>query len=180
MVCFQSIPYRVILTSAASNYTSALFDLEKDENFNLIDYPSDLEDNSLSVITVAESSNLLLFVYVYQPCAAMRTHVATSINISRVVDGKVDFINYKLHLVDQTGVLQKYVVEGITTVNSSFVRCYEISSIYRVYDYNIDSELEDTNGNRKLYKKTRFGCRRCGYRSSRFKTWRNFSSDCSS
>lgn len=73
-------------TDASTTYTDVLTDLKKDENFDIGDYPSKADDHSLSVITIAESKNLQVFVYVYQPSYKENVLNATSINISTTID----------------------------------------------------------------------------------------------
>ena len=48
-------------------YSDVLTDLQTDENFDVNNYPVNIEDYSLQVIQIAESVNGELFVYVYQP-----------------------------------------------------------------------------------------------------------------
>ena len=127
-------------------YSNVLDDLKKDSSFDETKYPVVADNYTLSVITVAESENLQLFVYVYQPSYGHKTLVASSINISTDINNKLQFTNYKLSLLSQEGVFQKYVVDGLI-VNSDDVRYYEISSILRIWDSTIDKGLESTNDN---------------------------------
>lgn len=132
--------------STAITYSNVLDDLKADSNFDETAYPAISDDYSLSVITVAESENLQLFVYVYQSSYGSKTLVASSINISRDINNKLNFQNYRLSLISQNGVFQKYVVNDLI-VNSDDVRYYEISSIFRVWDSTIDQGLEPVNDN---------------------------------
>ncbi len=127
-------------------YTSPLEDLEKNEKFDKSLYPIKANDYSLSVITVAESENLQLFVYVYQPSYSVKSLIASSINISCELHNRLSFKNYKMVLLSQDGVFQKYAVDGLI-VNSDEIRYYEISSIFRVWDSTIDQGIEATNDN---------------------------------
>lgn len=113
--------------SVKTEYTDVLDDLEKVDSFNVANYPEKSDDYTMSVITVAESTNFELFVYVYQPSAAF---VATSINLSPFRYAKA-YDNYKLSLLNSNGVFYKYRVEGFKIFNSP-TRYYEISSIFRV------------------------------------------------
>ena len=124
-------------------YSNVLDDLQKDPDFDPIDYPAKADDFSLQVIQLAEGDNGELFVYVYQPSAKFTPLVATSINISQE-HKDIKFYNYTLTLLNQKGVLQKYIVDDFTVKKDSN-RYYEITSIYRKpID---DSEKVVDNGN---------------------------------
>lgn len=127
-------------------YSNVLDDLKKDKNFDETLYPVVADNYTLSVITVAESENLQLFVYVYQPSYGHKTLVASSINISVGTHTKLQYDNYDLNLVSQNGVFQKYVVTDLI-VSTDEVNCYEISSIFRVWDSTIDDELDKVTEN---------------------------------
>ena len=144
------VPLSAYLTSHAEStaitYSNVLDDLNADSNFDETAFPVVSDNYSLSVITISESVNLQLFVYVYQPSFGSKTLVASSINISREINNKLSYKNYKLNLLSQDGVFQKYVVNDLI-VNSDDVRYYEISSIFRVWDSTIDQGLEPVNDN---------------------------------
>lgn len=127
-------------------YSDVLVDLQKDENFDVENYPVNLEDYSLQVIQVAESVNDELFVYVYQPSGEQIDLQATSINISTTINEDLSFTNYKLSLLNSNNTLYKYKVENFTVTDSS-IRYYEISSIYRPYNEFFDSDLEIVGDN---------------------------------
>ncbi len=127
-------------------YTNVLDDLKKDENFNETLYPVIENNYKLEVITISESVDKELFVYVYQPNPEHGKYVASSINISATDDNSLDIMNYPLTLVNYDGVFQKYLVMGVTLPTSG-TRYYEVISIYRVFDENIDEGLSDDNDN---------------------------------
>ncbi len=68
--------------AAETGYTGALEDLQKDENFNVEEYPDNAKDYSIQVIQIAESTAGELFIYTYQPCQKSRYIVATEINMA--------------------------------------------------------------------------------------------------
>ena len=68
--------------AAETDYTDALEDLQKDENFNVEEYPDNAKDYSIQVIQIAESTAGELFIYTYQPCQKSRYIVATEINMA--------------------------------------------------------------------------------------------------
>ena len=118
-------------------YTNAYNDLNASGAFKPEDYPqlskSDAGYYSLSVITIAESENGELFVYVYQPCADAEEPLATSINISTSVRTKNKFKNYTLTYINSYSVFYKYKVDSLT-VSSDAERHYEIPSIFRAWN----------------------------------------------
>lgn len=117
-------------------YSDVLEDLQDNESFNPDEYEIDQNDFSLNFITLAESSDREVFVYVYQPCTS-RGIVATTINLSTGIHKNLSYKNYKLKLINQRGVFYKYLVEDLA-VSDEEIRYYEISSIYRKWDGNLD------------------------------------------
>ena len=123
--------------AAETGYTGALEDLQKDENFNVSDYPDKADDYSIHVIQIAESTGGELFIYTYQPCQKTRYLVATEINMA--LSESVDRTRlYGLTLLSGDGVLCKYKVNDITINSAIETRYYNITSIYRTYDREID------------------------------------------
>lgn len=124
-------------------YSDVLEDLQKDENFNADDYPLVLTDYSLKFITIAESFDKELFVYVYQPYSPNSELRATSINISLGYRlGKPE--NYSLKFVNSNGVFSKYLVKGLT-ISSESVRYYEVVSIFRNWNDKYDKVSDNGN-----------------------------------
>jgi len=119
-------------TEGNITYTDVLQDLQKDVTFDTSKYPADTTNNGLSVVTLAESVNNELFVYVYSPAG----HEATSVNIATDKDN-LRFTNYQLQLVDKSSVFGKYKVYGFT-VASDAERYYELSGIYRAFIDGVD------------------------------------------
>ena len=124
-----------------TSYSNVLEDLEKDGSFNAVDYSVVVNDASLSIISIAESVNQELFVYVYQPG---ETFVASSINISTTVNKDLSYKNYDLHLLNSSGVFFKYKVVNFQ-VSDDEIRYYDISSIFRPFDKFIDFEINIDN-----------------------------------
>lgn len=137
--------------------TDVLEDLEKSPHFIKEDYKSDIIDSSLSVITIAESVNGYLYIYVYQPSNENLGLRATSINISTTIGSDLNYTNYLLEYVNHTQVWYKYIVtELVDNVETPVLftnpaltidRVYEISGIYREFDTTIDSTVSDDNDN---------------------------------
>lgn len=129
--------------AAETGYTGALEDLQKDENFNVEEYPDNARDYSIKVIQIAESTAGELFIYTYQPCQKSRYIVATEINMSLTesVDGTR---LYSLTLLSCDGVLCKYKVDNFVMVED-IIRYYNITSIYRKWIKDIDEETGNDN-----------------------------------
>lgn len=134
----------VAVYAQTNGYSEVLYDLEKSENFYMSDYPARQGDYSLNVITLAESEDNELFVYVYQPSGEGKNLRASSINISLGTGDDLSYKNYKLKFIDSEDVFYKYAVEGLT-VSLLPKRYYSISSIFRPFDESIDKQAEDGN-----------------------------------
>lgn len=135
----------VAFAAEGTDYSDVLDDLSKDENFSTEHYPSVVDDYSLKVIQIAESSDNELFVYVYQPSGEQKNLVASSINIALVPRENIsDVRNYKLRLLNSDGVFYKYLVEGLT-VSSATTKYYTISNILRPWNGDIDPPAEGGN-----------------------------------
>ena len=124
--------------------TGALEDLSRDTSFNQDNYPTKTDDYSLQIIQLAESVDKELFVYVYQPSGKAKDFNASSINISTTINDDISYYNYKLELLNSSGVFYKYKVAGLTVKDES-VRYYAISSIYRPFDESIDKQASGGN-----------------------------------
>lgn len=133
-------------TNAETTYSDVLEDLQKDETFNATKYPVNEKDYSMELITIAEGKHTEIFVYVYQPSYITTSYVATSINISTTVNAQLNYVNYKLRLINTNGVFQKYAIENLY-VNADNIRFYDISSIFREYNDVTDKPWGSTNEN---------------------------------
>lgn len=122
-------------------YSNVLTDLQKDENFNVEDYPVKSDDYSLDIIQIAETTGCELLIYVYQPSEKLK---ATSINISTGINDNKYYINYKLTYLNSDSVFYKYKVENFK-IKEDVVRYYDISSIFRNFDEKIDKNTENDN-----------------------------------
>lgn len=129
--------------ATVSGYTEAIADLQTDSKFYAEDYPSKVTDYSIQVIQIAESVNGELFVYTYQPSQMTKYLVATDINMS--LNESVDGTKlYGLTLLSCNGVFCKYKVNKIT-VSKQVTRYYNITSIYREWDEEIDKGTGNDN-----------------------------------
>lgn len=139
-------PATAFAATNETKYTGVMQDLRKDSDFLFNDglYPAVADDYSLQVIQIAESVDKELFVYVYQPSGETKPLAATSINISTGINGNLSYKNYKLTAIDTQGVFGKYLVDDFT-VKSDTVRYYDISSVFRKWDKDIDNAPTDDN-----------------------------------
>lgn len=127
-------------------YSSPVDDLKSDSNFDESLYPANEKDYSLQVVQIAESTDGELLVYVYQPSNGVKDYTATSINISTAINDSLYYKNYKMELLSKDGVFCKYKVSDFT-VKEDVLRYYDISSIFRKYDKDVDAGLSETNEN---------------------------------
>ena len=134
----------LVARAESITYSGVMDDLKKDTSFNPGNYPSKADDYSLQIIQLAESVNKELFVYVYQPSGKAKNFKASSINISTTINDSISYLNYKLELLNSSGVFYKYKVSGLTVKDES-VRYYAISSIYRPFDESIDKQASGGN-----------------------------------
>ena len=135
--------------SEATVYSNAINDLRRSTSFDEGLYPglrsSHEKYYSLEVITIAESEDDELFVYVYQPSGQAGDLRAASIDISTSERTDKSFTNYKLTYLNSHGVFFKYKVEGLK-VSSAATRYYEISDILRPWSLSYGDE-EPGGGN---------------------------------
>ena len=141
-IMLSLVPASVVFAEDAV-YSDVLADLQKDESFDVSNYPIDNTDYLLHLFQVTESTDKELLVYVYQPCVE-KDFRASSINISREVEDNISYRNYPLQYLNHSGTLYKYKVSDFE-VYSSAVRYYNITQIMRPFDSNIDSDPGNNN-----------------------------------
>lgn len=149
LICAVLYPFCLaqgISYAAEKPYSNVLDDLKKDTSFDMSYYPDNADDNSLQVITVAESEDDELFVYVYQPSAKTRSLTATYINIADDDEhvSSFEYDQYSLSLLNREGVFAKYLVEGLT-VKQDPTRYYYISNILRPWVKGLDEDAPGDN-----------------------------------
>ena len=132
-----------VRANAATQYSGALDDLEKDETFDAAQYPVKADDYSLQVIQIAEGNKGELFVYVYQPSNGNKEYRASYINMSLQdrTNRSPDYRLYSLTWLGSDGVFSKYKVNDIV-VSDDLYRYYNIATIYRVFDDTVDDPSE--------------------------------------
>ena len=164
LLAMTIISGRGIISALAdtSGYTDVLTDLKTDGEFNINEYPDKVDDYSIQVIQIAESTGRALFVYTYQPCQKTTYLIATQINMSLtdkiggIVGNGTELTDrdkpqlYDLTLISCNGVFCKYKVNDFT-VSSAEIRNYNISSIYRSWIKGIDGETGNDNTINSVY-----------------------------
>lgn len=141
---FMAVQTPLIARAESIEYSEVLDDLKKDSSFQESNYPERPTDYSLNIIQIAESVNKELFVYVYQPSGERKNFTASSINISTTINDAISFMNYKLDLLNSSGVFYKYKVRDFV-VKDEPTRYYAITSIYRPFDESIDAGTGNDN-----------------------------------
>ena len=134
----------LVARAESITYSGVMEDLKKDTSFKPENYPTKTDDYSLKIIQLAESVDKELFVYVYQPSGKAKNFKVSSINISTTINDSISYLNYRLELLNSSGVFYKYKVKGLTVKDES-VRYYAISSIYRPFDESIDKQASGGN-----------------------------------
>lgn len=143
-IALSAMPSIAYAEESKVTYSGVLDDLKKDNSFDESFYPVVADDYSLKMIQIAESVNGELFLYVYQPSGQAKNLKASSINISTTVNDAISFRNYKVRLLNSSGVFYKYLVQDFAVLSEP-TRYYAISSIYRPFDETIDTQAGNDN-----------------------------------
>lgn len=147
LVCSGALNTRAVAFAATdeneSDGTDILKDLYTDSDFDINDYPIIEDDYKLTVVQLAESKQGELLLYVYQPCASVRKLYATSINMSLQDRGdkNATWDIYELELLSVYDVFAKYRVADFE-LKADEERYYNIASIFRIWQKDIDEGLE--------------------------------------
>lgn len=138
------LTYRVYaVVRPMSKDTDVIDDLSIDPEFNLLDYPANDTDYSLKVIQFAEGETGDLYLYVYQPAAASKEILATSVNISDT-GNPTGLRECELTLVDSEGVFQKYRIETMYR-GVNLIRKYLIVSLFRDFDPSLGDQTSGSH-----------------------------------
>ena len=127
---------RIAFAADETIYSDVLEDLQKDETFDLSQYPENVTDYSLNLFQIAESNDKELFVYIYQPSGDKIT--ASEIRLSTSIEQNFSAKDYPLKLLSRSGTLCKYLVEGLTVLDD-VVRYYEIVQVVRPWDAALET-----------------------------------------
>ena len=135
--------FAVRANAATVQYSSALEDLEKDENFDAAQYPEIEGSADIKVVHIAEGADGELLVYTYQPGNRSNHRKARYINMSlqTASDKDLQYKLYSLTWLNSDGVFDKYVVNGFLITNEPY-RNYTIASVYRIYDDTVDASSD--------------------------------------
>lgn len=143
VIALTCVPIGALTLYADNEYSDVLQDLRKDNTFDIEDYPTNATDYSINVIQIAESTNGELLIYTYQPSVNSMI-VASSINISTGINDNVQYRNYKLTQLSRNKQFVKYLVQDFA-VKSDALRYYDIPSIFRVWQSDIDKPASGDN-----------------------------------
>ncbi len=133
-----------VALAADVEYSDVLDDLKVDSSFSADNYPSKIDDYSISLITIAEGKNNDVYAYVYQPSGKVKDYKASSINVSTSINDAISYYNYKLEFCNSYGVFYKYKITDLTVTQDN-IRYYNITSIYRPFDEQVDEQASGGN-----------------------------------
>ncbi len=152
-------------SSATIEYSNVLDDLKKDKNFDSSIYPAYTYEEILSlsktdptkvpplmdVISMAESEQKELFLYVYNPTRDDLGMSATQVSMyyGHAKNPK-EFTPklYDLRLLSSSGVFDKYLVKGYE-VTADAERYYNVVELSRPFNLEIDESIENGTTNDK-------------------------------
>ena len=130
-------PVKIAYAADTVSSSNVLDDLSSDSKFSAENYLSNQSDYSLQIITIAESKDNELLLYVYQP-ATRQDFRANYISMSTTLNNSINPDIYSLSYCNHSGTLYKYKVNDFV-VSSGEVRFYEIYSIFRPFVEGIDT-----------------------------------------
>lgn len=133
-----------IAFAAETQYTDVLDDLKVDSSFSADNYPSKIDDYSISLITLAEGKNNDVYAYVYQPSGGIKDYKASSINVSTSINDAISYKNYKLEFCNSNDVFYKYKITDLAVTQDN-IRYYNITSIFRPFDEQVDKQASGDN-----------------------------------
>lgn len=127
-------------------YSNVLDDLQKDESFDIEDYPMDTDDHELRFVQLAESADDELLVYVYNPSWQSTQLTATKISMYYSTQPKPgDFTPtiLDLTLLSEKDGFSKYKVDR-WKVSEDVGRYYHVIGLYRAYNEDYDDTPDET------------------------------------
>ena len=124
--------------------SNVLDDLSNDTSFSQYNYPINEADNTIEIISIAESWNNELLIYTYQPNVS-KNYRANYISMSTTINDSINPAIYELTYCNSNGTLVKYVVDDFTVSSQDEVRYYEIYSIFRPFDETVDDSADNDN-----------------------------------
>ncbi len=123
------VPSGIAFAASETIYTGVIEDLQKDETFDVAQFPVNNNPKKvMDVIQVAESNAGELFLYVYQP--QQDKYIPTEARISQTVGDNLSPKDCKLTLLSREGTLAKYKVEELQ-IKPDAVRYYFILQLAR-------------------------------------------------
>ena len=150
-----SLPAMTVQAETTSA-SSVMDDLKTDAAFSEESYPSmTLEEMKaagqaeLEIIKIGESIDDQLYIYVYQPTDATKEIEASYLKIAQT-ESESSARVCPLKLVSTEGVFDKYLVDEFSVMSTLSQRYYQITSIFRPFDKDLDAETGNDNTNSNI------------------------------
>lgn len=143
-IFFTAPDLNQIAFAADVQYSDVLDDLKIDPSFSVENYSSKIDDYSISLITLAEGKSNDVYAYVYQPSGSVKDYKASSINVSTSINDAISYKNYKLEFCNSNAVFYKYKITDLTVTQDN-IRYYNITSIFRPFDEQVDKQATGDN-----------------------------------
>lgn len=134
--------------------SSVILDLEKSDNFDIKNYPENIKDVSIDVITVAFDNQLNLYLYTYAPAAQYYDLTAQKASMYFSFTDTHEDINFKLYsldLISSNGVFSKYQVRNFKVLADK-MKYINISAIFRKPIPYVDKVIENGTTDYKAFE----------------------------
>ena len=143
-----SVATPIVALADINTDRSVLAELQTDRTFNSTDYPANGSDYGLKVLTIDETDDGSLVLYVYQPAASKSFYRATYARIytgdRQSLDDNIDVADYRLALLGYYGVFFKYKVRDFTLPEGD-TRYYNIVQLARPFIDGVDTQADYDN-----------------------------------
>lgn len=134
--------------------SSVILDLEKSDNFDIKNYPENIKDVSIDVLTVSFDNQLNLYLYTYAPAAQYYDLTAQKASMYFSFTDTHEDINFKLYsldLISSNGVFSKYQVRNFKVLADK-MKYINISAIYRNPIPYVDKVIENGTTDYKAFE----------------------------
>ena len=134
--------------------SSVILDLEKSDNFDIKNYPENVKDVSIDVLTVSFDDQLNLYIYTYAPAAQYYDLTAQKASMYFSFTDTHEDINFKLYsldLISSNGVFSKYQVRNFKVLADK-MKYINISAIFRKPIPYVDKVIENGTTDYKAFK----------------------------
>ena len=134
--------------------SSVILDLEKSDNFDIKNYPENIKDVSIDVLTVSFDNQLNLYLYTYAPAAQYYDLTAQKASMYFSFTDTHEDINFKLYsldLISSNGVFSKYQVRNFKVLADK-MKYINISEIFRKPIPYVDKVIENGTTDYKAFE----------------------------